>query len=74
MADYYFDATILYKLFGQGDQESLDKIFDDLDDHLLDGRTLRFTLRDESGRETWHKVIKDRNKLTDFRYELLADN
>lgn len=74
MADYYFDATILYNLFGKGDQESLDKIFDDLDDHLLDGRTLRLTLKDEHGRETWHRVIKNRSKLTDFRYELLADN
>lgn len=74
MADYYFDATILYKLFGQGDQESLDKIFDDLDDHLLDGRTIRFTLRGEDGRETWHKVIKNRTMLSEFRYDLMTDN
>jgi hypothetical protein len=74
MADYYFDATILYKLFGQGDQETLDKIFDDLDDHLLDGRTLRFTLRDENGRETCHKEIKNRAMLSEFRYDLMQDN
>lgn len=46
---YLFDEAVLHKLKGQGDRDVINAIKDDLEDKILEGKSVRFYSEGENG-------------------------